>query len=634
MKIFQDKKRPLSTSASRRLRWLLVLGLIMASSGLAAAQEPDPEPPVAGIGPASGPPLSLQPGPYVSPETMSRLAREVGPRSRRRETARPGTGIESGILEAIDPAAIGILNPETGGLPANLWAGARRRVLESLFPRIPVATLSPTLNTLAGRVLLSAGPVPEAAEAETGSELLEARLEAIAGLGRLEPLIAYLSLLPEPHVNLRIRRIMADAYLLDGDLPGACEAAELGRSKAGTAYWLRLEALCMAVGGNQAGAAHNIDLLIEAGEVSVLFVELIEAVSRRRAQVAPQPPEGPQATLFKGPELDPVFVALSRAAERQINIEAPEHLPLLVQASLASDGNLQLDLRADLGELAASVGAIEGEVLGEIFLGQEFTEGQRKSVEILAQTNLGAGVDGLIYKMAAEATDDQRRLELVELGWERGLRMKTLPALGPVYANLVRNIRPRRQLIDWAPLAGRVLLYAAQEEAADGWSEMLLEQVVLGGTAPGQALAKLWPLQFATGSKLAAPFSVETLALWRQTISVLPQAEQLWRASLLYSLLEALGQPVPQEAWDEVLAAPAPAAKSTPGYALWRQLILSANAGRLGETVCLVLVGLGREGTEAASIAVLTTALAALRQVGLEKEARALARERLIAAGF
>jgi len=512
MKIFQDKKRPLSTSASRRLRWLLVLGLIMASSGLAAAQEPDPEPPVAGIGPASGPPLSLQPGPYVSPETMSRLAREVGPRSRRRETARPGTGIESGILEAIDPAAIGILNPETGGLPANLWAGARRRVLESLFPRIPVATLSPTLNTLAGRVLLSAGPVPEAAEAETGSELLEARLEAIAGLGRLEPLIAYLSLLPEPHVNLRIRRIMADAYLLDGDLPGACEAAELGRSKAGTAYWLRLEALCMAVGGNQAGAAHNIDLLIEAGEVSVLFVELIEAVSRRRAQVAPQPPEGPQATLFKGPELDPVFEALSRAAERQINIEAPEHLPLLVQASLASDGNLQLDLRADLGELAASVGAIEGEVLGEIFLGQEFTEGQRKSVEILAQTNLGAGVDGLIYKMAAEATDDQRRLELVELGWQRGLRMKTLPALGPVYANLVRNIRPRRQLIDWAPLAGRVLLYAAQEEAADGWSEMLLEQVVLGGAAPGQALAKLWPLQFATGSKLAAPFSVETLA--------------------------------------------------------------------------------------------------------------------------
>ncbi len=102
----------------------------------------------------------------------------------------------------------------------------------------------------------------------------------------------------------------------------------------------------------------------------------------------------------------------------------------------------------------------------------------------------------------------------------------------------------------------------------------------------------------------------------------------------MYGLLEALGQTVPQEAWEEVLAAPAPAAKSAPGYALWRQLILSANAGRLGETVCLVLLGLGREGTEAASIAVLTTALAALRRVGLEAEARALARERLIAAGF
>jgi hypothetical protein len=632
MKIFRDKKKPWPRRAVVHLRLLLVVSLAVVNASVVAAQEPDAETATA-VGPATGPPLPLRPGPYVNPETMSQLDPGLAPRGRGQERERAGTGIESGVLETIDPAAIGILGPETGGLPGDLWAGVRRPVLESLLPQLPVATLSPTVNALARRVLLTAGPVPAAANAEA-SELMEVRLGAIAGLGRLEPLIAYLALLPEQHINLEIRRIMADAHLLDGDLPAACEVAELGRSQAGTAYWLRLEALCMAVGGNSAGASHNVDLLEEAGEISALFVELIDAVLRRRTQLGAELPEEPQAILFKGPELDPVLIALSRAAERQIDVEAPEYLSLLVQASLARGGNLELDLRADLGELAASVGAMEGEVLGEIFLGQEFTEGEQKSVEILAETDLGARVDGLIYKMATEATEDQSRLELIKLGWERGLRMKTLQALGPIYANLMRNIRPRRQLIVWAPLAGRVLLYADQQEAADGWSEMLLGQVVLGAAVAGEALAELWPLQYTSGSELAAPISDNTLALWRTTISALPIEEQLRRASLLYGLLEALGQPVPQEAWEAVLAAPAPASGKAPGFALWRQLILSANAGRLGETICLALVGLGGEGTEDASLAALTTALAALRRVGLEAEARALARERLVAAGF
>jgi len=58
-----------------------------------------------------------------------------------------------------------------------------------------------------------------------------------------------------------------------------------------------------------------------------------------------------------------------------------------------------------------------------------------------------------------------------------------------------------------------------------------------------------------------------------------------------------------------------------------------AAAGRLGETVMLVLCTLGPDGPGAAPPIALARALAALRQIGLESEARSLAFEAALASG-
>ena len=67
--------------------------------------------------------------------------------------------------------------------------------------------------------------------------------------------------------------------------------------------------------------------------------------------------------------------------------------------------------------------------------------------------------------------------------------------------------------------------------------------------------------------------------------------------------------------------------------ALWHSLRAAAADKRLGETVLLVLVALGQRDLAQASPLTLSAVIVALRQVGLDAEARALAVEAAIAAG-
>lgn len=680
MKIFRDNKsraasipRRAALPAGRGPRWsftailipgllrtaLLTVSLLMA--GLAspiavqAQQEKEPEArritPNLGLvplperrrDPASGDPQALQPGPYMGLETERRPAdppkdpAATGPKEPETPPTDPaggGKGIEENILRSPDPASLGILEAADGGFPADLWLGARRPVLEKLLVLMPVGTLSPTVNALGGRLLLTSAPVPRAESGGDESRLLEAKVIAVAGLGHLEQLNAYLEGLPSENITGTVRRIKAEALLLDGDMRAACDVARLGRIEEGSAFWLKLEALCLAIAGNSAGAALNIGLLEESNEVSLRFAMLIDEVSFQKEGGAPDPSAPPATEVFRAGELDALMVALVSAAGRKIEVEAVQSLPLLVQATLALSGDLELDLRADLAELAAARGAIPGAALGDIFLGMAFTEGEKNSVELLAETDLGARVDGLIYFMILEAGDEPRQLELLRLGWERVLRQQKQSALGPIYADLAAGFRANPSLVNFAPLAGRILIYAGRIDEARVWYDMLAGLAIQGEAAATASLVELWPLLLIAESNEATAYSDGFLDLWRQGVSVLPADQQLSRAGLFYSLLETFGHPVSERAWEDVLAKPATESGQAPHYGLWRQLLLSARAKRLGETVTLSLTTIGAEGPDGTSITALTAALRSLKGAGLEAEARALAVERMVAAGF
>ncbi len=109
------------------------------------------------------------------------------------------------------------------------------------------------------------------------------------------------------------------------------------------------------------------------------------------------------------------------------------------------------------------------------------------------------------------------------------------------------------------------------------------------------------------------------VAAWRQAM---PAADV--RAGRLFALLDGLGAPVPDTAWWQELAPPLQRSAEVPEGPAWRALEHAAAARRLGETVVLALHMLNG-APEVIHPEVLTQTLRALRKVGLDREARAVA---------
>ena len=106
------------------------------------------------------------------------------------------------------------------------------------------------------------------------------------------------------------------------------------------------------------------------------------------------------------------------------------------------------------------------------------------------------------------------------------------------------------------------------------------------------------------------------------------------RGGLLLTLLSALGRNIAPEQWDVLLAGPLSEPSAVASPALRYVLRDAAANGRLGETVLLALLGLGAGGPEKAGLVTLGDAVAALRTVGLERDAEAIAVEAALAGGL
>lgn len=607
---------------------------------------------------ATGKPRSIIPGPYVPPGSIASAAR-VEEMAGAEPAAGEGEGSsgtrsllgldepEVDELQDLDPAAIGVLEPGDGGLPVNLWRGTRRSTLEALIPQLPVGAPSPAMGKLVRQLLLSTVGVPPVNnDVDAGLALLEARLERVAASGNLPALLEMLERVAPRHETPAIRDIRADAYLMDSDILGACVVAREARGDEGGVKWLKILSLCQALEGDRAGVAFNIGLLQETGDAAPLFTYLIGEVLDRAQDEASAAGQGgspetgasgaadvPAALLDSQPALDALTAALYRAAAVQVPFAALDNSSAMVLASLAGRGDLDLDFRADAAEIAALSGITPVADLVSAFDAMAFTEDEEASAFLLAETGLGARVDGLLYRLASSAISANEKTRYLRAAWRRAHREGLYPALAGVLVGPAAQIPLTDDNISAAHDVARIALYAGERELAGRWYELARSLASQRNVEATKALVDMWPLMIVAGVG-DIPFSPQILNLWRQSLAILPVREQRRRATLLYGLLEALGYTIENELWDDVLSAPAVSGTTAPSLGVWRQLLIATEAGRLGEGLLLSLVTIGDAGPAAADLSALSSALRALSRLGFEADARAIAVETLVAHGF
>ena len=185
----------------------------------------------------------------------------------------------------------------------------------------------------------------------------------------------------------------------------------------------------------------------------------------------------------------------------------------------------------------------------------------------------------------------------------------------------------------------RALLATGDLEAATSWLDVVRTSAVFDDKS-AKLRDELFPLARLAGAVSDDDWAPGLLTAWQTSQrrsehgQVVNEDQVLARSALLFNLLEALGETVPDRQWESLLGGPPQRTTVVPRPVFWRGLRNAASQGRIGETVLLALTALGQGGPTQADPTLLRTVIESLRAVGLSAEARAIAIEAAVAAGI
>lgn len=579
-------------------------------------------------------PLVVPPGPAeVAPFDPARPTPLQGPRQPVAPGRLPDGNIEVGQLREIDPSVVGLLDDRTGGLGTSMWGGTPRPRVEMLLPRLPMGTFSPAMQDLSRRLLLTTTAVP--AGQAIAPSLLGLRVERLMAGGRIAEVNELLRVAAVPVSDPALSRANVDAMLLAGDFGGACAKVPALMQADPSPYWLKTLAFCRALERDAAAVTLATTLLRDQGQVGdEPFFALIAAL--------PAAGGAPAVTSLVDPT--PLHLAMLRAANQAVPADAVKGAqPAILRAiATAPKGNATVvPLEAiDAAERAEAAGALDTATLAEIYLAVTYADAQIEQALDLAAREQGPRVNALLHQAAQVWNEPSRRAAALQAAWKAARAEGMLGTAARVNLATLRKVTPAPELLGFAPDAMHAALAAGDLELAWSWLDLAVRQASTitpqGANTQAIALAaQLWPLLQLADPDSARQRSSSRNANWWQELPRSPEGAEADKRAYLYTLFAALDEPLPPAAWEPLLlGGPLARTALAPSAALSNALADAAGNMRMGETVLLTLMMLGDVGPEGADALAVTEAIRALRAIGLDKEARAIAVEAALGHGI
>ncbi|MQX34894.1 hypothetical protein [Roseospira navarrensis] len=652
----------IGSSAGRRVAGALALALAapafapaFAPASAQAQQAPlDLLPPDMRSGPVPQPAPGPAPGPVFDParpaappplEAPREVAPPPGGLTESERTPAPALAPETETparpapsVEAVDgplPGATGILTPQVGGFPADLWTGTPGDRAAALVRALPVGTTSPVMAELRRRLLLSEQRTPDGVSA---LDLLRARLAVLVAAGGTASEV--MALADPVGRDATVDRLRLHALLVEADDARACALVRAVGARYPDAIWQQAAIHCDLLEDRRDAALLGLSMLREMGRGTDAEGWAFTLLAERLAGLDSPPPDRfAQAT--------PVAWRLLR---RLPDVDAPPDAldpaqPWTARAlALAEDGGPPV-LRAAAAERAAAAGALGVDTLARVWT--TLSVDPRDLDTPLSRVVLGGSAldRAVAYAITARLTDPARLAEALIHPLETS--HVTTPALYPtharLYAPLVRRVPVNPRVPAFlGEAAGRALYVARSVEAGRTWLARLESQGRAGDLQSEEAAALLWPLARLADPAMGAAVPTERLLYWRQAQAARrgdsPEARRALDRDhvLLLNLFEALGADIGEAHWlplrtNRVFVEAVSIEGGHTDPDRLAALAEAAPAGRLGEAVALALVALGPDGPAGASLETLTGVLRGLRALGLDDAARQLAVEALVA---
>ena len=560
--------------------------------------------------------LPTSPGDEGTPETAPPAPDTSAP-------PEPGTtaapkGFEINALDELGTDYAGPLEASKGGFAIDMWRGTDRVRVERLLPLLKPTT-SPALADLTRRLLLSNAGAP--AGKGSGGSLFPLRARLLSDMGLAPDALALLKLQRPEQRDAPTARLLAELSWRTGDLDGGCAAITDALPKVKVdSFWQEATIFCQLHAGQADQASLGLDVLREQGDESPAFFALADALGgNAKAQIPPL------ATVT------PLYLAMAQAA----HLPAPKVVvrtpPPLMLALLAEAGDVDLDSRLADAETAAAAGVLSTSQLAAAYNAKPADAGQLAGV--LDRTDIGRTPESraLLYQAAQQATAPPARARLIQKALETDSLDGAYWARLQLYLPLLADLPSTPDLVSFAPAAARHLYAGGRLREAAAWVGLLQQNQAQDKDAAA-ALPALLALDHLAGGD-APPPALDTLP----TLAATGASARGARPESLRAIFAAIDPPPPAPAGDaEATIAPATQVTAMPeqNLNLWLDLGDAAAKGRVGETVLLSLAGLDAGGIDGAEPLWLGRAIASLRQVGLEQDARRLAVEAAVVNGL
>lgn len=566
---------------------------------------------LAGSACAQGAPTSLLPSapPANQPAPPAETRAEPGPR---------GGGFQVQELQAVSGESFGVLDGDAG-LGIDLWRGTRRTQLIELLSIMPGATRSHAMNALARRALLTTATVPPRdAGSAGGPSLLSLRANRLAALGDYEAMARLIAASPGRVDDEALLRQSIEVALMTGDNASACKQTRELVERFTDVFWQKARIFCHAVVGEQSQANLGAALLREQnpkGEAT--FDTLLRAMQGDK-----------QVKLAKLPQPTALDMAMLNAAKLPIPEDALDTRDPAMLAAIARNAATPIEARLTAGERAEALGTLSTADLAQIYSAVKFTPQQTSHA--LSESDVLGGARGraLLYVAQRNQSNAAARAELLQRAFVSARAAGLYSSALRLYADSLKAIAATDDLSWFAAEAARALFASNQPLEARMWlsagrgftpssANVMTADVA---TLPYELMSSPKPMAWDTGR-------------WQRWKGAQGDDAPL-KATILLTLLEGLDRAAPDEAWDGLARVQIDPAANLPPPAVLRRLEVAAATERRGAAVLAGLATLGPEGPAGCHPIVLGMAIAGLRYIGLEAEARALAIDAAIGQGL
>ncbi|USG62115.1 hypothetical protein NBZ79_03890 [Sneathiella marina] len=529
------------------------------------------------------------------------------------ENAAPQSALIVKSLGGLDVASVGTLDTSTGGLGPGMWTGTAPDRVVTLLTYLPVSAVSPAMQDLYRRLLLTAAVIPRGVENPT--ELMALRLSKLQEAGRITDASLLASKISPTVLTDELVTAVVNLQFLQGENEQACRQVKIEKPRTADRFWIKAGIFCDLLDEKIEQAELGAALLEEQGETDTLFLDLFDRLAGGDAVMS-------EADLL----FSPLHYAMIRHAGMTVSFEDAENSGYDIVWALATQENAQKDQRLRASYQSLAVGSLGPELSRQLILD--------KALDLPAEDEGDDAVAKIaeLYRLIANEKDKEALAEPLSSLWATGFQDGSYLAATQLSAPLLAEIPAASQSDKFEIDAVRLLLAGGDAASAGIW-ERVARRAALRGT-PEERLSARKRIDRVDAYMLIS--GAPGIARWNPATfdaTSFVQGEDLARGEnvgLLLAILGVFDQEIPENLWSEALDLGQVTQPRYSNLVIEKNLDRAAEAGRVGETIALSLTALGKNGPSSVSLTTLSRVLTSLKKVGLEKEARALALEAAI----